>query len=226
MSDDGIGRVMLGRMHNPVRGILHGSSAIAAAVGAVFLWSRCAGDLSRQVALLVFGLSLVTLYTVSSLYHSVPWRRVWKDRMQRTDHAMIYVLIAGSYTPMAFIALEGSLRTATLVTVWSIALIGIAQKVFLPKVGHWFSVALPSVQGWLALPLLAPLAERLPQPGFVLLVVGGLLYMFGLAVFLTRRPRLWPRVFSHHELFHVFVVGGSAAHYAATFSYLAPFVGS
>ncbi len=223
MSDDGVGRVTLGRMQNPVRGILHGSTAIAAVIGAVLLWSRCAGDLSQQLALLVFGLSLVTLYTVSSLYHSVPWRRVWKDRMQRTDHVMIYVLVAGSYTPMAFMGLEGSLRAVTLVTVWSIAFIGIAQKVFLPKVGHWFSVALPTVQGLLALPLLGPLAERLPQPGFALLVVGGLSYTLGLAIYLARRPRLWPRVFSHHELFHVFVVGGSAAHYAATFSYLAPF---
>ena len=99
MPDSTRERLTFGKMQNPVRGFLHGAAAAASLVGTVLLWTRGAGDVSRQLALLVFGVSLLALYTVSSLYHSVPWREPWKARMQRLDHAMIYVLVAGTYTP-------------------------------------------------------------------------------------------------------------------------------
>ncbi len=216
-------RATLGWMQNPVRGLLHGASALLSVVGASALWSRADGDLSQRGALLVFGLSLVCLFSVSSLYHSVPWGRVWKDRMQRIDHSMIYVLIAGTFTPMAVIVLDGWLRLATLGTVWGIAAVGTAQKLWWPQLSDRYSVALQVVQGWLAVPLLAPLADQLGWSAVGLLVLGGLLYTLGMLAFATQRPRLWPRVFSYHEVFHLLVVGGSAAHYTMTFAYIAPF---
>ena len=220
---DKTARLTLGRMQNPIRGFLHGTAAIASIVGGVALWVGGSGDLPRQMALLVFAVSLVALYTASSLYHSIPWRRVWKERMQRVDHSMIYVLIAGSYTPVAWIVLDGWPRCAALGMAWGIAVLGILQKMFLPKVGEWFSITLQTTQGWLALPLLVPLAQRLPAPALRLTVLGGLLYTVGMVFLVTERPRLWPRVFSHHELFHVFVVAGSASHYLMMLQYLARF---
>jgi hemolysin III len=214
-------RATLGRMQNPVRGLLHGAAALLSAVGAVALWARSDGDLSHRGALLIFGLSLVCLYTVSSLYHAVPWSRLWKQRLQRIDHAMIYVLIAGTYTPIAAIVLDGWLRWAALATVWGIAAVGTAQKTFWPRLGHGFSVTLQVGQGWLALLLISPLSQRLPMEAVVLLLLGGLFYMVGMVAYATQRPRLWPRVFSYHEVFHVFVVAGSTAHYAMTFTYIA-----
>lgn len=212
-------------MQNPVRGLLHGVAAVASVVGAVFLWIRGSGDLSRDASLLIFGLSLVALYTVSSLYHSVPWRSIWKHRMQRLDHSMIYVLVAGTYTPVAYIALDGWLRVAALGTVWAIALVGAVQKAFVPKLGNGFSVTLQTLQGWLALLLLMPLSERLPLQALLLGALGGVLYTAGMVLFVTKRPRLWPRIFSYHEVFHIFVVAGSALHYAMTFLYIARFTG-
>jgi len=210
-------------MQNPVRGLLHGGSALLSVVGAAALWSHTDGDLARRSALLVFGLSLVALYTVSSAYHAIPWSRVWKSRMQRVDHAMIYVLIAGTYTPIAAIVLDGGLRMAALGTAWGITAVGVAQKLWWPRLGHRYSVALQVSQGWLGLLLLAPLSERLAWPAVGLLILGGLSYTLGMIAFATRRPRLWPRIFSYHELVHVLVVGGSAAHYAMTFVYVARF---
>ena len=131
---------------------------------------------------------------------------------------MIYVLIAGTYTPVAAIVLDGWLRVATLAAVWGIAAVGAAQKLCWPRFGHRFSVPLQALQGWLALPLLAPLSERLGGPALALLVAGGLLYTAGLIAFATERPRLWPRVFSYHEVFHVLVVAGSASHFALAFA--------
>lgn len=209
-------------MHNPVRGLLHGTAAVASVVGAVLLFTHSSGGFAQRAALFAFGASLVGLYTVSSLYHSVPWRPVWKQRLQRLDHAMIYVLIAGTFTPIATIVLDGWLRWGALAAVWGIAALGTAQKLLWPRIGHGFSVSLQALQGWLALPLLLPLSERLSGPALVLLVAGGLLYTVGMIAFATRRPRLWPRVFSYHEVFHVFVVAGSASHWAMIFAYIAP----
>lgn len=216
-------RATLGWMQNPVRGLLHGSSALLSVMGTAALWSRAGGGLSERVALMVFGVSLVCMFSASSLYHSVPWGRVWKGRMQRIDHAMIYVLIAGTFTPMAVIVLDGWLQLATLTTVWGIVAVGTAQKMWWPQFSDRYSVALQVAQGWLAVPLLAPVFDRLGGPAVELLVLGGVLYTLGMLAFATQRPRLWPHVFSYHEVFHILVVAGSAAHYAMTFAYILPF---
>jgi hemolysin III len=190
-------------------------------VGTVLLWRH--GAPAHQLALLVFTAGMVGLYTVSSLYHSVPWPAVWKARMQRIDHSMIYVLIAATYTPLAGVVLDGWLRVAVLCMAWGIALGGILQKIVLPHVSESFAIAMTTIQGWLALPLFIPLARRLPGTALLLMGLGGLLYTVGMVFLVTERPRLWPRVFSYHEAFHVCVVGGSAAHYALMFAYVARF---
>ena len=217
-------RFTLGRMRNPVRGLLNGTAALVFGIGGVFLWARAAGDTNREVALLVFAASQVALFTVSGLYHSLDWPKLWKQRMRLLDHSMIYVLIAGTYTPLAAIVLDGWLRIAVLVAAWGIAAIGIGQKALLPRLGSGFSITLQTSQGWLAILLLFPLARSLPWPALALGALGGLLYTIGMAFFVTGRPRLWPRVFSYHEMFHVCVASASAAHYAMMFWYVAPFV--
>jgi hemolysin III len=219
--DLGIERFTLGRMHHPVRGFLHGGAAVASIVGGVLLWTRAGGDFSRQLPLLAFAVSLVALYTVSSIYHSFPWRDVWKRRMQRIDHSMIYVLVAGTYTPIAILVLDGGLRVVTLGMVWGIAAIGIVQKIAWPRVAAALSVTLQALQGWFGVVLIVPLAQLMPAPAVALLVIGGLLYTAGLVSFVTRRPRLWPRVFSYHEVFHLCVVLGSLAHWLLIFHYVA-----
>jgi hemolysin III len=224
--DAAVERLCLGRMQNPVRGFLHGTAAVLSAIGATFLWDHGRGDVGMQIALTVFAYSLVALYTVSSLYHSVPWRAEWKRRMQRLDHSMIYLVVAGTYTPIAMVVLQGSLLAIVLGATWGITIGGIAQKVFWPRVHGGFSIAAQMFQGWLALPLMGTFARTLPPAAFWLVVAGGLLYTLGAIAFVTRRPRLWPHVFSYHEVFHVFVVLASSLHYAAMLAYVAPLAGS
>jgi len=207
-------------MQNPVRGLMNAAAAAASLVGTVCLWSRGA-SLSRQLPLLIFGGSLLCLYTVSALYHSVPWRAVWKGRMQRLDHSMIYLVVAGTYTPIVGLMLSGWRRSGILAVVWGIAAVGIAQKVLLPQLGGWLSIVLQMVQGWIGPFVAHPLAQAMPSNGLLLIVLGGLLYTVGMVMFVTQRPRLWPRVFSYHEVFHVFVVAASIVHYTAIFTFVA-----
>ena len=218
-------RARLGRMTNPVRGFLHGMAAVLSVVGATLLSVLAGGGAWNRFSLLVFGVSLVSLYTVSSLYHSIPWGPVWKDRMRRLDHTMIYVLVAGTFTPIACIALDGWLRVATLAVQWSIVAVGAAQKAFFPRVSGALSVALQTTQGWLALLLLWPLARSLPWTALVMIGAGGILYTVGMVFLVTNRPRLWPRVFSYHEVFHILVIAGSSFHFAVVARYLVHFSG-
>jgi hemolysin III len=208
-------------MQNPVRGFLHGTAALAALTGSIFLVLKIP-SLGGRIAATVFGLGMVALYTTSSLYHSVPWKDLWNRRMQRLDHSMIFMLIAGTYTPMAWIALDGWLRAITLVVVWVIAGIGILQQAFFPRQRNTFGISLMTTLGWLAIFIIIPLGQRAGMAAVVLMGLGGLLYTVGMVFLVTNRPRLWPRVFSYHELFHVMVVAATSLHFFATWRYEAP----
>lgn len=212
-------RWTLGRMQNPVRGLLDATAAVLSIVGTVVLVSR-ADNGKALIASTIFGCALLGLYTTSSLYHSVPWRQAWKRRMQRLDHAMIFVLIAATYTPMVLLILDGWWQWAALSTAWGIALIGVLERMVGSMDRHVLSFTLMLVQGWLAVPIMFPLASRAGTGAVVLIAIGGGLYTVGMVFKVTRWPRLWPRVFSAHELFHVFVIAASALHWTATYRYV------
>lgn len=208
-------------MQNPVRGMLHGGAAVLSLIGAILLAFQ-PSTWPGRIAVVVFGLGLVSLYTTSSLYHSIPWRERWKKRMQRLDHSMIFVLIAASYTPVAMFALDGWLRIAALSVPWAVALVGISQQAFFPRDRNTFGIALMTSLGWIALVLMWPIAQAAGTSAVVLIATSGVLYTVGMVMLVTNRPVLWPRVFSYHELFHVLVVTASALHFAATWRYLVP----
>jgi hemolysin III len=215
-------RITLGRMQNPIRGFLHGSAALAALIGTVYLVSRTWGDAAALLGSLVFGLALLVMYTVSSLYHSIPWSEGVKRRLQRLDHSMIYLVVAGTFTPIAIAALEGGQLWLCLGLVWGIAVVGIILKLALRDISTGLSVTLQLVMGWTVVFWLPQIWTNLGPGAIALITLGGLLYTAGVVVFVTRRPRLFPRIFSHHELFHLFVVLASAAHFLAVTLYAVP----
>lgn len=215
-------RITLGRMQNPIRGFLHGSAAIAASAGTIHLVSRTWGNLTALIGSLVFGLALIVMYTVSSLYHSIPWSEDWKRRLQRVDHSMIYLVVAGTFTPIAIAALEGAARTWCLGLVWGIAVVGIVLKLVLPTVATNLSVTLQLVMGWTVIFWLPQIWTSLGPGAIALIALGGVFYTVGVVFFVTERPRLFPRAFSYHELFHVFVVLASVSHFLAIVTYAVP----
>ena len=212
-------RWTLGKMQNPVRGFLNGAAALASVVGTVLLLMR-ADSWQATFAVVVFGLGLLGLYTTSSLYHSIPWREKWRVRMQRLDHSMIFVLIAASFTPVGVLILDSPWRWVAMVVAWGIALVGILHRSFSSMERHVFSFTLMVILGWLSLPIMFPLAQRAGLTAVMLMAGGGVLYTVGMVFKVTRWPRLWPRVFSAHELFHVFVIAASAFHWTATYRYV------
>ena len=212
-------------MQNPVRGFLHGGAALVSLVGLGALLVQTWGRSAAFTGALVFGAALVVMYSVSALYHSIPWDPRWKTRLQRLDHSNIYVVVAATFTPFAIAALEGARLAAALGIVWGVALIGIALKALLPSVKTWLSVTLQMVMGWTAVVWTPDVLDRLGWGAVALIALGGLSYTAGVIVFSTKRPRLRPRTFSYHELFHVLVIVGSGLHFLAIAWYALPAIG-
>ncbi len=208
-------------MQNPVRGLLHGLAALAAVAGCVVLVLAVPTWRSR-IALLAFGLTMVALFATSSLYHSIPWSERWKRRMQRADHSMIAIFIAGTYTPIAVIVLEGAWSIVSLVGAWLLALIVTGQQILFPTENNTFGIAMMTTLGWLAIFVMWPFAQRAGIGPVVWFAIGGVLYTVGMVMLVTQRPRLWPRVFSYHEAFHVLVVVATALHFTAILRYVVP----
>ena len=212
----------IGRMHNPLRGVLHGAAAAAAVVGAALMTAR-ALEMRHLLAGLAFAFSLCAMFTVSSLYHSVNWQDRRKVFMQRLDHSMIFLVVAATFTPFGVVILDGSLRAGLLTLIWAMAAVGIVLKFALPRVKTGLSVGIQHSMGWLSLAAM-PLIWQRVGPGAVLLVfAGGVCYTVGTVVFAIRRPRMFPNVFSYHELFHVLVVAGSTLHFLAVLWYVMPY---
>jgi hemolysin III len=193
-------------------------------VGLVVLLATAAsaGRADQFVAFGIFGLSLIALYSASALYHLLPLSPAGTARLRRLDHMMIFVLIAGTYTPFCLLALDGAWRVGLLALVWSLAMCGILFKLFWIGAPRWLSVALYLGMGWVAVIAAPALFQAVPPRGIAWVLGGGLVYSVGAIVYGLRRPNLVPGVFGFHELWHLFVVAGSACHFWAVLHYVAP----
>jgi hemolysin III len=204
-------RLKLGPIDNPVRGALHGTAAAAALALSGWLVSTDSPP-PYPVAFALFSVPQAALYLTSSLYHTVPWRPAAKVRMQRLDHSMIFLTVAGSVSAIVLLGLDGPLRVALIAAAWVIAIGGVTHKMLAHGADQRISVPIQFALSLLAIPALPRFVERFPGPPTVLLVAGAAFFAVGALCFVTRTPRLWPRVFSFHEVFHVCTVVGSGAH--------------
>lgn len=204
-----------------LRGVLHLGAAVLAAIGLVAV-VLIADSPRGYVGGAIFASSLVLLYATSATYHRVTWRPVWRRIVKRVDHAMIFVLIAGTYTPFCLLTLTNAWGITMLSIVWGVAGAGMLLKVAWPGAPKWLSVPLYIAVGWLAVIASPQLVDRLGGVPLAMLVGGGVLYTVGGIVYAVERPNPWPRVFGYHEVFHALVVAGSAVHYALVALFLLP----
>jgi hemolysin III len=212
------------RLREPVNGLTHAAGGALATVGLVLLLATAAsaGRVDQLVAFGVFGLSLISLYTASSLYHLLPLSPAGVAKLRRLDHMSIFLLIAGTYTPFCLLALEGAWRWGLLSLIWVLALCGVLLKLFWMDAPRWLSVVLYLGMGWVAVIAAPALFRAVPVGGMAWVLAGGLTYSAGALVYALRRPNLVPGVFGFHEVWHLFVMAGSACHFWAVLRYVAP----
>ena len=195
------------------RGWIHRISFLVAGPAAVVLLVL-SPTWTARAAVAVYALTLITVFWVSSTYHRGSWSAEEFARWQRRDHAAIFLLIAGSYTPYCVLALDGAWRLSMLAAIWVVAAVGIVVKLFRVDL-HVLSGVMYLGLGWAAVVALPQFVGALSPAALMLTIAGGLLYSSGALVLALRRPRLFPRTFGYHELWHSATAVAAACHYAA-----------
>ncbi|HZZ49461.1 MAG TPA: hemolysin III family protein [Pseudonocardia sp.] len=207
------------------RGRLHqGSFVLAMAAGASMITATVTTSRSALTitSVAVYVATVLGLFGISALYHRYPWRSdTARTRIRRLDHSMIFVFIAGTYSPVSAIALHGATRTWVLAVIWIGALFGVALQLVWPGAPRWVGVPIYLALGWVAVFVLPDLLAHAGVTGLVLLLAGGLLYTLGAVCYATKWPDPWPATFGFHEFFHAATVLAALCHYVAIWLLLA-----
>lgn len=210
-------------IREPINAFTHLLGALLSLIGTLFIlnFSHVAHSLTTTATacVLIFGMSLILLYTTSGVYHLVKAKDSVILMLKKLDHSMIFILIAGSYTPFAMLSLTGVWKWFIIITVWSLAIIGITCKMIWINMPRWLSTAFYIGMGWIALFALKPLYHALSLGGFLLLILGGVMYTIGGVIYALKKPNI-SLEFGFHEIFHIFVMLGSACHYLAVLYYV------
>ena len=212
-------------IREPGSSLSHLAGMILSIMGSVPLLIKGAinGGTHSLIALTIFMVSMTLLYGASATYHGVNLSGDALMPFKRLDHMMIFVLIAGSYTPTCTLVLEKPLGLRLLVAVWIIAILGMIFKFFWVTCPKWVSSVLYVSMGWVVLFALGPLYQALSTPAFLWLLAGGLIYTAGGVIYALKLPLFNSKHknFGSHEIFHLFVMGGSLCHYVFTYFYVA-----
>jgi hemolysin III len=198
-----------------LRGVLHQIAFFAALVAGALLIVASPEGARERLSAVVFAASVAVCFGVSALYHRVTWEPRLRRWMRRADHAGVYLLIAGTYTPVGLLALDGRWKWIVLGTVYAGAGAAILLKFAWVDAPKWVAAALGIALGWVAVVALPQLATRLGAAAIALLAAGGLAYTAGAVVYARRRPDPLPHAFGYHELFHALTIVGVACQYVA-----------
>jgi hemolysin III len=211
-------------IREPACGLTHLAEVLLslAALAALVAVGLRAGSAMVLLALIVFGLSQVALYTASTLHHSLSLSPAANARLLRFDCMMVVVLIAGTYTPVCLLALRGIWRWGLLGAVWGLTIAGLAMMARWMGAPRWASTTFYVALGWVGLLATPALFRALPLAGFLWMLAGGAVYTIGAAIFLLERPDPCPRWFGSHALWHLFVLGGSACCFWLVVRYAVP----
>lgn len=200
------------------RGWIHvysaGTAVLAGASLVAVSWA--VGSAKAGLTTLAYTAATITMFTVSATYHRVNWKSATaRNWMKRADHSMIFVFIAGSYTPFAVFGLPWSTGKVLLIVVWSGAVAGVALKMIWPAAPRWLGVPLYLLLGWAIVPVAGTLTDTVGLAPMALLLAGGVFYSVGGVLYATKWPDPWPTTFGHHEFFHAATVIAAICHYIA-----------
>ncbi|WP_432735828.1 PAQR family membrane homeostasis protein TrhA [Maridesulfovibrio sp. FT414] len=213
---------MLKYVRDPMSGLTHFIGFCLAIAGLVLLVVESVNPTSvmHVVTFSVFGGGMILLYLASTLYHWLPLSERGTMYMRKLDHAMIFVYIAATYTPICLIGLKGTWGWSLFAAVWSMGVAGIITKMFWMNAPRWLSTAFYLGMGWLVIIGASPLIRALQTGALFWLTLGGVMYSIGAGIYVVKRPDPWPRFFGFHEIFHVFVMAGSFCHFWVMYEYI------
>jgi len=197
-----------------LRGLSHQYAFFLSLVAGAALVASASGE-REIVSSAIFAGTLATMFGTSAVYHRVTWRPAMRRWMRRLDHAAIYLLIAGTYTPFGLLALSGAWQVAVLAVVWSGCTIAIVIKLLWVDAPRWLAVAFALALGWIGIVALPNLLAATGAGAFALVAIGGLFYTAGALVYARQWPDPVPAVFGYHELFHALVIAAAACQFAA-----------
>jgi hemolysin III len=208
------------KFKEPVNGFTHLGAAIAAAIGSIVLLVLERGDPQKFVAILIYGLSLVLMFSASATYHLIPANPQMEKRLRKLDHAAIYLLIAGTYTPICLTFFTGFWRWGLLGIVWGFALVGILVKMFVMNAPRWVTAGIYLIMGWLAVFAIQQIITSMPPAAMFWLIAGGLFFTLGAIIYITKKMDFFPGVFGFHEVWHIFVILGCLSHFILVARYI------
>lgn len=214
------------RIKDPGSAITHFIGCVMAMLAALPLLVKAAREPNRiyMIAMSIFILSMILLYAASTIYHTVDSTEKVNRRLRKLDHIMIFVLIAGSYTPVCLIVLQGRTGLLLCTAVWIIAVIGIVVKACWITCPKWFSSIIYIGMGWLCVFAFIPIMKSLSIVGFAWLLAGGIIYTIGGIIYALKLPifNSHHKNFGSHEIFHLFVMGGSVCHFIVMYFFVMP----
>ena len=210
-------------LREPINGLTHLIGAILSLIGLIAMIIKVNiinGNLIDYIAIFLFGISMILLYSASATYHSVISNDSVIKILKKIDHSMIFVLIAGSYAPLCLITLGNSTGYTLFSAVAIAGLIGIIFKICWVTCPKWISSFIYIGVGWFAIFAIYPLSKVLATPGLILLVLGGILYTIGGVIYALKSKKIRIGCFGGHEIFHIFIMLGTLCHYACVFNYV------
>ncbi|HHV83921.1 MAG TPA: hemolysin III family protein [Tepidanaerobacter syntrophicus] len=209
-------------MREPVNTWTHFITFLAGIAGLVYLIIFSYGDLAKLATMGIYGASVVILYGASTAYH---WANTTPEKqliLRKFDHISIFILIAGTYTPVLYYGLEGTWRWAMLAAIWGLSLVGIIIKIFFLGIQRWVSTMFYIILGWMAIVPMSRLIQAYPKEAMLLLFLGGLSYTIGGIIYATKIFNFIPNKFGFHEVFHIFISIGSLLHFVMIAKFILP----
>jgi hemolysin III len=206
---------MLQKLREPVNSLTHWGGAILAFVGLIVLLIIGWDTPAKMISFAIYGASLIFMFSASATYHMVRVKDRALEIFRKIDHAAIFVLIAGTYTPFCVNAFTGFWKWGMLTIIWSLALIGIIIKIFYIRAPRWLNAGIYVLMGWLSVAAAGQMLVSLPVWVFGWLIAGGVIYTLGAIVYATKIFNFKPGVFGFHEVWHIFVLLAAIAHYVA-----------
>lgn len=210
-------------IREPINGFTHLAGAVLGFIGLLFMVVKGAQSLTSTIeilSLIIFGVSMILLYATSATYHMVIANDHMIAWLRKLDHSMIYVLIAGTYTPFCIITLQGTIGWSLFVIIWLTAISGVLFKLIWFHSPRWLSTLLYIVMGWFIIFAIAPLSANLALPGIIWLIAGGVIYTIGGVIYAVKPKWLESKYLGFHEIFHLFILAGSLTHFISVYFYV------